>query len=268
VGPLTGFRSKTGRPFSAAIILTDELKAEFDFDRNGADGSDTGRNDDFVNPEPVGTCPKCGHRVFETGKSYVCEQAVGDKNACDFRCGRIILQQPIERAQMTKLLETRKTDLLDKFISKRGRPFKAFLALSEDGKVGFEFEPRRPRATGSAAKTKAASEPSPKVDFTGLEPVAACPRCGGRVFATAQHYLCEKSQADTKPCKFRVGRSILQRDLSPEELGKLIKDGRSELLTGFISKRGRPFAAWLVLDDGGKIGFEFPERTDAPGSAS
>jgi DNA topoisomerase-3 len=52
-----------------------------------------------------------------------------------------------------------------------------------------------------------------------------------------------------------------------EEVARLIKDGRSDLLTNFISKRGRPFSAWLVLDDRGKIGFEFPERTDSPGSA-
>jgi DNA topoisomerase III len=268
VGPLTGFRSKAGRPFTAAIILTDDFKAEFDFDRNGADGSPSEKSDDFVNPDSLGACPKCGHRVFETGRSYVCEQAAGEKNACDFRCGRTILQQPIERPQMTKLLTTRKTDLLDKFISKGGRPFKAFLVLGDEGKVGFEFEARRPRTTRSGGKGKAPSEPPPKIDFTGLEPVATCPRCGGRVFATEKDYLCEKSQADTKPCKFRVGRSILQRDLSPEELGKLLKDGRSELLPNFISKRGRPFSAWLVLDDRGKIGFEFPERTGDPGSDS
>ena len=45
----------------------------------------------------------------------------------------------------------------------------------------------------------------------------SCPRCGGKVFATERDYLCEKSQAETKPCKFRVSRSILQRELTPEE---------------------------------------------------
>jgi DNA topoisomerase-3 len=264
VGPLTGFRSKAGRPFTATILLTPEHKAEFDFDRSGADGGGTEKNDTFIHPDSLGNCPKCGHRVFETGKSYICEQATGEKSACDFRCGRIILQQPIERPQMAKLLTTHKTDLLDKFISKRGRPFKAFLVLGAEGKVGFEFEARRPRVAGSRGKEKTPSEPQPKLDFTGLQPVATCPRCGGRVFATEKDYLCENSQAETKPCKFRVGRSILQRPLGEAELAKLIKDGRSDLLSNFISKRGRPFTAWLVLDDRGKIGFEFPERTDAP----
>jgi DNA topoisomerase-3 len=265
VGPLTGFRSKAGRPFTATIILTPEHKAEFDFERNGADGAGSEKNDAFVHPEPLGKCPKCDHRVFETGKSYICEQGAGENNTCDFRCGRIILQQPIERPQMTKLLTTRKTDLLDKFISKRGRPFKAFLVLGADGKVGFEFEARRPRSGGSKAKAGTPAEPPQKIDFTGLEPVATCPRCRARVFATEKAYVCEKSQADTKPCKFRVARSIAQRALTAEELDKMIKDGRSDLLSNFISKRGRPFSAWLVLDDRGKIEFEFPERTDSAG---
>jgi hypothetical protein len=136
---------------------------------------------------------------FETAKSYVCEQAAGDKKTCDFRCGRIILQQPLERPQMTKLLTTRKTDLLDKFISKRGRPFKAFLVLDATGKVGFEFEARRPRAAGSRAKDKTPAERPPKIDFAGLQPVAICPRCGGRVFATERITSVRKARPTPNP---------------------------------------------------------------------
>jgi hypothetical protein len=39
-----------------------------------------------------------------------------------------------------------------------------------------------------------------------------------------------------------------------------ISAGKTDLLDGFISKRGRPFAAYLKLEDG-KVGFEFPEKT-------
>ncbi|MGC2352739.1 MAG: topoisomerase C-terminal repeat-containing protein [Candidatus Udaeobacter sp.] len=35
--------------------------------------------------------------------------------------------------------------------------------------------------------------------------------------------------------------------------------GKTDLLDGFISKRGRPFSAYLKLEDG-KVGFEFPEK--------
>jgi DNA topoisomerase-3 len=69
----------------------------------------------------------------------------------------MILQQPIEREQMKKLLETGRTDLLTGFVSKKGRRFKAFLVKQPDGKIGFEFQPRAPKAEKSE---KAEEKPS------------------------------------------------------------------------------------------------------------
>ena len=152
VGPLTGFRSKQGRPFSAGIRLTDELRLEFDFGQGAEDEAPP----DFSSQEALGKCPKCGARVFEHGVAYVCEKAVGAGRTCDFRSGRLILQQPIEREQMKKLLETGRTDLLTGFVSKKNRKFKAFLVKQPDGKIGFEFQPRAPKekAEKSAAEEK------------------------------------------------------------------------------------------------------------------
>ncbi len=84
--------------------------------------------------------------------AYVCEKSLGPEKSCDFRSGRIILQRPIEREQMQKLLATGKTDLLHRFISKKGRPFSAFLVRGADGKVGFEFAPRAAKPGKTEAK--------------------------------------------------------------------------------------------------------------------
>jgi DNA topoisomerase III len=149
VGPLNGFRSKQGRPFSAGIRLNEELRLEFDFGQGA--GGDSDEPVDFSGQEPLGKCPKCDARVFEHGVAYVCEKAVGPGRSCDFRSGRMILQQPIEREHMKKLLETGRTDLLTGFVSKKGRKFKAFLVKQPDGKIGFEFQPRAPKA-GAADK--------------------------------------------------------------------------------------------------------------------
>jgi DNA topoisomerase-3 len=149
VGPLTGFRSKQGRPFAAVLRLSEDLRPEFDFGQSSGEGDEA---PDFSSQEPLGACPKDGGRVFEHGMAYTCENAVGPKRSCDFRSGRMILQQPIEREQMRKLLETGRTDLLAGFVSKKGRKFKAFLVKQPDGKIGFEFQPR-------AAKEKAAKPP-------------------------------------------------------------------------------------------------------------
>jgi len=92
--------------------------------------------------------------VFDHGVAYVCEKSVGVERSCDFRTGKIILQQPIEQAQLQKLLATGRTDLLPRFISKKGRPFKAFLVKTPGGKIGFEFRPRAAKP-GAAAKAGA-----------------------------------------------------------------------------------------------------------------
>jgi DNA topoisomerase-3 len=151
VGPLTGFRSRKGKPFAAVVRLGDELRPEFDFGQS-AEGEEP---PDFSGQEPLGACPKDGGRVFEHGMAYVCENAVGPKRSCDFRSGRMILQQPIEREQMKKLLESGRTDLLTGFVSKKGRRFKAFLVKQPDGKIGFEFQPR-----ASKDKTEKAEKPA------------------------------------------------------------------------------------------------------------
>jgi DNA topoisomerase-3 len=152
VGPLQGFRSRMGKPFIAIIKLSADFKTEFDFGQNGneADAEPV----DFSGQESLGACPKCGGRVYSHGVAYICEKATGPARSCDFRSGKIILQRPIEPEQMQKLLTVGKTDLLHRFISKKGRPFSAFLARGDDGKVTFEFAPREPKAVKTKAPVK------------------------------------------------------------------------------------------------------------------
>jgi DNA topoisomerase-3 len=153
IGPLNGFRSKQGRPFSAGLKLTADYKIEFDFGQGT--GSDSDEPVDFSGQESLGACPKCSSRVFEHGVSYVCEKSVGPQRSCDFRSGRMILQQPVERTEMLKLLATGRTDLLTGFMSKKNRKFKAFLVKTPLGKIGFEFLPRaeKPGKPPAAEKT-------------------------------------------------------------------------------------------------------------------
>jgi DNA topoisomerase-3 len=255
LGPLQGFRSKMGRPFAAIIKLTPEFKPEFDFGQQDAQDDATAAALDFTGREPVGKCPVCGSPVYEEGMNFICEKAAR-RQGCVFRTGKVILQRAIEREQVQKLLTNGRTDLLEKFISKKGRPFKAYLVVGEGGKVGFEFEARAEKKSGPAKPR----EPVAKPDLTGAEAVAICPLCRGRVMETATLYVCEKSQAEKRPCKFKTAKVIAQQPLEREQLVKLLKTGRTDLLPKFISKRGLPFSAYLVLDDDNKITFEFPPR--------
>ena len=156
IGPLTGFRNKMGRTFAAAIKLNDKMEPEFDFGQDKADEANA-EPVDFSGQQSLGKCPKCAAAVYEHGTSYVCEKSVGHARSCDFRSGKIILQQPIEAEQMKKLLVEGRTDLLKEFISNRTRrKFSAFL-VAKDGKVGFEFEKKvaKPKAP---AKKKVTAE--------------------------------------------------------------------------------------------------------------
>ncbi|MEP7295664.1 MAG: DNA topoisomerase III [Burkholderiales bacterium] len=165
IGPLEGFRSKAGWPFTAELRLAfdDEIKnwkLEFDFGEDAKNAGESGEPIDFSAQESLGACPKDQGRVYEHGTSYVCEHAVGANVTCDFKSGKIILQQPVAREQMSKLLATGKTELLEGFVSnKTRRKFKARLAYDKkEGKVIFEFEPRAPKvpAAKKAAAKKAA----------------------------------------------------------------------------------------------------------------
>jgi arsenate reductase-like glutaredoxin family protein len=243
-----------GRPFAATIKLNAALKPEFDFGPQNGDGQPP-EAVDFSGQQPLGQCPQCGSAMYENSMWYTCEKAAR-RQGCTFRMGKIILQRPIEKEQLQKLLTQGRTDLLDKFISRKGRPFKAFLVLGPEKKVGFEFEPRTKKTPGSA-KTK---EPPPKTDLSKAEPVAVCPVCGGRLLDAGEQYVCEKSQADKRPCRFKVNKAILQQPIDRAQLQKLVDSGRTDLLPHFISKSGRPFAAFLVLDDKQKVSFEFPPK--------
>jgi DNA topoisomerase-3 len=176
IGPLDGFRSKAGWPFTAEMVIkfdddTQNYKLEFDFG-DDKKGEESGEIIDFSAQETLGPCPKCGAAtgnasggsVFEHGKNYVCDHSVPTlahpKPSCDFKSGQVILQQPIAREQMSKLLGTGKTDLMDKFVSMRTRrAFKAMLAWdAEAGKVNFEFAPSKFPPRKTAAKPVGATK--------------------------------------------------------------------------------------------------------------
>jgi DNA topoisomerase-3 len=137
VGPLDGFRSKTGKPFSAILVLNEENKPEFEFNNNGSG--------DPIVVDPllhsvVGKCQVCeGGQVYDTGAIYICENVA--KGSCSFKMSKTILQCEIPPEQMRKMLVEGKSDLLKRFISKKGRPFDAILTLQK-GKIGWEFVKR------------------------------------------------------------------------------------------------------------------------------
>src|SRR5437660_1209244 len=142
VGPLEDFRSKVGRKFNAIVKLGDEFKPAFDF---GENGHDQPIQIDTEKHESLGLCPICQKgQIYVLDRAFACENAVSKEKTCTFRISKNILHREIPVEQVQKLIATGKTDLLPKFVSKKGRPFSAHLKL-ENGKVGFEFAERKPK---------------------------------------------------------------------------------------------------------------------------
>ncbi len=87
--------------------------------------------------EAVGACPLCGGQVRRTIFGYGCSQ-YKDKN-CKFSIGQTICGRVINPYNARQLLQQGRTDVLQGFTSKAGRPFQAALCL-RDNKVQFDFQ--------------------------------------------------------------------------------------------------------------------------------
>ncbi|MBO9536199.1 DNA topoisomerase III [Herbaspirillum sp.] len=193
-------------------------------------------------------CPNCGGVVKENYRRFACTK-------CEFSMTKVPGGRQFEIAEVEELLKNRTIGPLQGFRSKMGRPFAAILKISRDEeiknyKLEFDFGQNDGEGEGG--------EP---VDFSEQTPLGACPKCGSGVYEMGLAYVCEKTVAKPKACDFRSSRIILQQEILPEQMAKLLNDGKTDLLPGFISQRTRrPFKAFLVRGKDGKIGFEFEER--------
>ncbi|MBQ7356519.1 MAG: topoisomerase C-terminal repeat-containing protein [Clostridia bacterium] len=111
-------------------------------------GVDTGKYGEIV-----GVCPKCGKNVVRGKTNYGC---MGYADGCDFRLGINICKRDIPISEARRLLAEGKTALLDGFISKNFKRFKARLEI-KDGAAVFAFEnplPAKPAEKKRATRTK------------------------------------------------------------------------------------------------------------------
>lgn len=88
----------------------------------------------------VGTCPKCGKKVFDTPKAYSCS---GGRDGCGFIIWKTIAGKSISSTQAEKLISSGRTCLIKGFKAKSGNDFDAYLVLRDDKTIGFEFPKRK-----------------------------------------------------------------------------------------------------------------------------
>ena len=253
VGPLDGFISaKTRANFAAALKLvkdekTAKWKAEYDF----------GDKVDLGTVESFWTDPATGSELCEVGSSYVLRARENGEWKQDFRVPRLMCKKEISRELAVQLVEKGKTDLIKGFISKKGRPFDAFL-LRNEAKIRWEFPPRAPKTgkDGKPVERKARA----KVDLSKAKVIGESKVHGGQLVETEDAYYVRKPDQDNRQV-FKLTKQLCEHEITPDEVKEMLSEGRSQLIENFVSKRGNKFAAYLMLSaKKDKAEFEFPPR--------
>ncbi|MGI8481454.1 MAG: DNA topoisomerase, partial [Chthoniobacterales bacterium] len=258
IGPLDGFVSaKTGNRFPSKIKIVDDeknpgrKKAELDF----------GNKVDVNGLVPFWTHPKTGAELCEAPTSYVLREREGDGWKEIFKVGRIMCQKEVTREQAVQLVERGKTDLIEKFISKKGRPFDAFL-LRQGAKITWEFPPRKPREGASKNGKGTPRKAKPPLDLAKAVKLSESKVHNGELYQTEDAFVVAKAQAGGPPrVVFELKRNLCGKEITAEEVERLVEMGKTGLIEGFVSKRGSNFSAYLKLaKDKNKAEFEFPPR--------
>ncbi|MBI4025284.1 MAG: topoisomerase C-terminal repeat-containing protein, partial [Verrucomicrobia bacterium] len=208
---------------------------------------DARRYDDktFESKETIqASCPKCGGKMRETFKWFECST-----KGCDFQVWKSIASKSLTVAEVESLLRDRKIGPLDGFRSKLGRPFSAMLVIGDDHKVSMAWD-------GAAA----ANGGNGGLEFISEKSLGACPICKSPVRETNMAYCCEHRALPEPRCEFRISKKIKGRDIPADQMEKLLRDGKTDLLNQFVSSKKRPFSAHLILEKGGKLGWEFAPR--------
>jgi len=195
------------------------------------------RNELYKDEPPIGDCPSCDGQVYENSMAYQCEKNISRDSGCSFVFWKDTSGRWFDRKTATRLLNARTLVDLHGFFRQSGDNYQATVELSDEGKV-------IPKGAGDTTSSSSDVE------------LCACPICdSGSIRITEYNYTC-----DDEDCKFRgLKNEMGKRTISPEEAKAILTNGKSELIEDFVSKRNRPFSAYLVLQ-GNRVAFEFPPR--------
>ena len=217
---------------------------------------DFGDKVDVSDLMPFWTDEKTGGELCEAATKYILRTKSDDTWEQAFSVNRLMCQKPISREQAIQLVTDGKTDLIQGFISKRGRPFDAHL-LRNGGKIGWEFPPRKTPAKGAQRKKK-------EIDYATATKLGGSRAHGeeSELFKTAESYIVRKPNSDGgHRVVFELKNPLLDTEIPAAEVERLLTAGKTNLIEGFVSKRGAKFSAYLVLAKGkDKADFEFPPR--------
>lgn len=250
---LSGFKSKKGTTFSATLTLAEDGNIGFEF------------SDEPRVPSPTDyKCPKCGKQILNSGNRLICEGSTmapstnenGDATltpatapTCDFVFFKTIAGHIMNDEEIAELFNNGTTHVITDFITKKGQSFSAKVVWDSDHKATFAFENDG--------------------HFHGTETKYKCPICKHALEENKNAIFCtgrgtDRDEQDNPcDCKFTLFKSVAGKKLRAADIKALLSGEKTELISGFKSKKGDSFDAFLKLDAVGKVSFEF-QRRDLP----
>lgn len=209
---------------------------------------------DFALPVTCGVCGSTeGYK--QTEEFYACKNP-----KCKVRVYKTVANRTLTDEEIQTLIETRFVGPLEGFRSKKGKEFTAALQIKDDMKISFAFD--------------GGLDPD-SFNWDECPVVAACPVCakkgrpGEKIYDTPDGYQCKVAATEPSKCNAKLPKKLCQRDITPENAREFFEQGKTSLITNMISKKGRPFSAFLVCSPGEKrlLSWEFPPREAKPKAA-
>jgi DNA topoisomerase-3 len=226
--------------------------------------------------QTLGPCPRCGRPVIEMAWFYRCRPVEGapPEQDCPMRFWKDTSGRYLDRNTVQTLLRDGKTGVIDGFTARNGRTYRGHIEIDR------EAWQLKVRSAGWDEGGTAVDVPEYDVN---PEPLGRCPfdeDCN--VVESPTQFICERALKDEdaaakdesrpKSCGFVFPRTVCKREITRDEALVYVATGKTDLLTDFTSRFGRPFSATLVLKKTGRHGFEFQPRggaqKDAPGEAA
>lgn len=205
-----------------------------------------------VFPDLHAKCPECGKTEHkQTDGLFQCKDP-----ECIFKIKKHIASHELTEAEAKTLLEEGKVGPIETFKNRFGQPFTAELVIEKPKKVwkvGFVFEgdEEREKEVENLTPDQIICQCKLADDTDELTPV----------YENEKAFLAPAMAKKKQERGVRISKTILQKEIPTDQGIKLFVEGKTELMPGFLSKKGRKFAAHLTLDrESGKLGFEFAPR--------
>jgi len=220
--------------------------------------------------ETFGPCPSCGRPVIEMAWFYRCREEPARAEDCPMRFWKDTSGRYLDKRTLQTLLADGTSGEIDGFTARNGRTYRGVISIDTD-----EWK----LLVKSAGWNDEAATDTPEYDVDP-EPLGRCPfeeDCS--IVESPTLFVCErklkeaelskeeikqrKEDGAPQSCGFVFPRTVCKREITRDEALHYLREGKTELLTDFTSRFGRPFSATLVLKDNGRHGFEFPPRKRA-----